>query len=68
MEIPSITVTQVANKLGRTTSRIRQICIEHDIGVLVGGRVRVFTPKQVKEIEKIILNDRRKKMESSVDE
>jgi hypothetical protein len=68
MNIPSITVTQVAKKVGRSTGRIRQICLEHDIGVLIGGRVRVFTPKEAKEIEKIISNDRRKNSDNSVDE
>ncbi len=68
MDIPSITVTDVARRLNRTTGRIRQICIQHGIGTLVGGRVRVFTPREVDKIALIVFHDKRKKDGIQVDD
>jgi hypothetical protein len=52
-------VQQVAEQLGVTDGRIRQICREHEIGVLL-GRDRVLTPDDVRKIKN--LPDRRKKV------
>lgn len=52
-------VQQAAVKLGLTDSRIRQICREHEIGVLL-GRDRVLTEDDIQQIQN--LPDRRKKV------
>jgi phage antirepressor YoqD-like protein len=52
-------VQQAARKLGVTDSRVRQICREHEIGVLL-GRDRVLTNEDIDRIEN--LPDRRKKV------
>lgn len=52
-------VQQAARKLGVTDSRVRQICREHEIGVLL-GRDRVLTKEDIDRIEN--LPDRRKKV------
>lgn len=52
-------VQQAARKLGVTDSRVRQICREHEIGVLL-GRDRVLTNEDIDKIEN--LPDRRKKV------
>lgn len=56
----AITVTEVAERFGRNPSRIRQLCIEHDIGVLIAGRLRVLTERDVDKIGQMLLNFRRK--------
>lgn len=52
-------VQQAAEQLELTDSRIRQICREHKIGVLL-GRDRVLTADDIEQIRN--LPDRRKKM------
>jgi hypothetical protein len=52
-------VHQAAAKIGVTDSRVRQICREHEIGVLL-GRDRVLTADDIRRIEN--LPDRRKKV------
>lgn len=56
---PFFSVQQVAKQLGLTDGRIRQICREYEIGVLL-GRDRVLTEADVNRIKN--LPDRRKKM------
>lgn len=51
---PKFTVNHAAQLFGRTTARIRQICIEHEIGELIQGRVRLLTAADVEEIGRII--------------
>lgn len=53
------TVSDVAEMLGLTTGRIRQICREFNIGQLV-GRDRLMDENDVKRIKN--LPDRRKKV------
>ncbi len=48
------TVNYAAARFERTTGRIRQICIAHDIGTLIEGRVRLLTASDVEEIGRII--------------
>jgi hypothetical protein len=50
----ALTVTEVAARFGRDSSRIRQICIEHDIGVLIAGRLRVLTEKDAEKIGRLL--------------
>jgi hypothetical protein len=56
---PFFSVQQVAEQLGLTDGRIRQICREYEIGVLL-GRDRVLTVEDVNKIKN--LPDRRKKI------
>ena len=56
---PFFSVQQVAEQLGLTDGRIRQICREYEIGVLL-GRDRVLTAEDVNKIKN--LPDRRKKI------
>ena len=50
----AITVTEVARRFGRDSSRIRQLCIEHNIGVLIADRLRVLTKGDVEKIRKLL--------------
>lgn len=54
------TVADVAEQLGLTPGRIRQICREHNIGQVLGG-ARLMDEDDVKRIEN--LPDRRKKLD-----
>ena len=56
----AITVTEAATRFGRNPSRIRQICIEHKIGVLIADRLRVLTERDVQRIGKILVEYGRK--------
>lgn len=51
-------VQQVADELGITDRRVRQICTEHEIGIML-GRDRVLTNDDLRRIKN--LPDRRKK-------
>lgn len=51
-------VQQAASQIGVTDGRIRQICREHEIGVVI-GRDRVLTEEDIERIKN--LPDRRKK-------
>lgn len=48
------TVSSVAERFGKTTGRIRQICRKYDIGTLVAGRFRILEKRDVDRIEKIL--------------
>ena len=50
----TFTVQDAAKQFCRTTARIRQICIQHDIGKLIEGRIRILTSGDVRKIGKII--------------
>lgn len=52
------TVSEVAEQAGVTTSRIRQICIEHGIGTHY-GQYRLLTKEERDQI--LALPDRRRK-------
>lgn len=56
----AITVTEVAMRFRRNPSRIRQLCIAHNIGVLIAGKLRLLTEKDVDRIGKMLLDFRRK--------
>lgn len=44
------TVNDAAERFDRTTARIRQICIEQDIGVLVEERIRLLSKDDMRKI------------------
>lgn len=46
------TVSEVAEIMGISPSRIRQICIEHDIGTVL-GKTRVFTKSELKRLQDV---------------
>ncbi len=48
------TVRDAAEQFGRTTARIRQICIKHEIGTLIEGRVRILKAKDIRKIGRFI--------------
>lgn len=50
----TFTVTDAAERFNRTTARIRQICIEHEIGKLIEERIRLLTARDMEKIGKII--------------
>lgn len=47
------TVTQAAQKVGVSSTRIRQICIEHDIGQKVSDHIRILSDEDVEQLIKI---------------
>lgn len=51
---PKFTVTDAANRFRRSTARICQICLDNEIGKVIGGRVRILSTQDVKRIGKII--------------
>lgn len=57
----NLTVSDAAERFERDPSRIRQICIEYEIGENVEGRIRLLTESDMQKIGKIIENDGRKK-------
>lgn len=46
------TVKEAAEELGVTAARVRQICIEHDIGKVI-GRDRLFTPEDMERLQSV---------------
>lgn len=49
-----VTVTEAARRTRKTVSRIRQICRQHDIGILITCRLRLLSNADLRKIEKII--------------
>lgn len=54
------TVKEAASMFDRVPSRIRQICLEHDIGTSVEGRIRILSPADLEKIRKVIEETGRK--------
>jgi hypothetical protein len=52
MNTPLKTTQEVAQIFGVTDGRIRQIGRQEDIGAMIGG-TRVFTPSDIRKIERI---------------
>jgi hypothetical protein len=50
----TFTVNDAADRFARTTGRIRQICIEHEIGNLIENRIRLLSAADVRKIGRII--------------
>lgn len=50
----SMTVAQVAKKLGVTPGRIRQLCIEHTVGVLFTPRIRILSPRDESFLKRVL--------------
>lgn len=48
------TVNDAAKRFERSTARIRQICIEHEIGELIENRIRLLSATDVRKIGQII--------------
>jgi hypothetical protein len=59
------TVKDAAARFNRTTGRIRKICIDHDIGESIEGRIRFLTERDMDRIERAIDKDWRKKSSES---
>lgn len=51
-------VMDVADKLGVSDARVRQLCIEYEIGQIVGSS-RVLTEEDVEQLEEIRSNQRK---------
>ncbi len=51
----NITVKDAAERFNRTTARIRQICIEHEIGDVIENRIRILSRADLREIGRIIV-------------
>ncbi len=47
------TVSQVAEEIGVTSTRIRQICIEHGIGKKITDHMRLLSEEDVEQIKDI---------------
>ena len=54
IEKDEFTVNEAAERFGRTTARIRQICIKHGIGRCMGGRIRILKSRDLDRIGRII--------------
>lgn len=48
------TVREAAERFKRDPSRIRQICIEHEIGESIEGRIRILSSADMAKIGQII--------------
>ena len=48
------TVKQAASKFNKTPGRIRQICREHEIGVVIENRIRLLSPSDMRDISQIL--------------
>jgi hypothetical protein len=59
-----ITVSDVAEMTGKTSGRIRQIAIEHEIGTCYHNRLRLFTKAEAAKIAKIIAGNGRSRKNS----
>lgn len=46
------TVKEVAEKFGITDARVRQLCIDHDIGS-IKGNTRILSAEDLKRFEKV---------------
>lgn len=55
------TVNDAADRFGRSTARIRQICIQHEIGETIGNRLRILTEAELERIGKIISENGRER-------
>ena len=49
----AFTAKQVAQQIGVTSTRVRQICIEHEIGHKIGNFLRLLSEEDVEQIKKI---------------
>ena len=54
MKTDEFTVNQAAEKFGRTTGRIRQICLKHNLGTCHRKRIRLLTATDMGKIQAII--------------
>lgn len=54
------TVSQIAKDVSRTPCRIRQICRDHDLGVMLEGGTRVLDQGEYNRILDILATDRRR--------
>lgn len=54
MQVENITVAAAADRLGVSSSRLRQICREFSIGQKVTDRMRLLTESEVYELETIL--------------
>ncbi len=54
MDSKSIFVTDAARELRVTSGRIRQLCIEHDIGKMLHPRLRMLSPRDIQSLRKIL--------------
>lgn len=50
----NLTVKDAARRFNRTTARIRQICIAHEIGEVIENRIRLLSRDNMREIGRII--------------
>lgn len=48
------TVTDAAGEFGKTPARIRQICLEHGIGLSIENRIRLLSRSDIGRIKEII--------------
>lgn len=60
-EKATFTVNDAADKFNRSTGRIRQICIEREIGELIENRIRLLSPADMRRIGRIIAEEGYKK-------
>jgi hypothetical protein len=50
-------VTEVARRLNRTTGRIRQLCLAHNIGICYGDRYRELSEADVRQLASLLRPD-----------
>ncbi len=47
------TVSDAAERFGKSSGRIRQLCLQHAIGKLVAGKIRLLSDYDLKKLGKI---------------
>ena len=58
------TTNDAARRFRRTTARIRQICIDHDIGEVVHNRIRLLTADDLERIRQHIRPKRKRRQKA----
>lgn len=54
MDRNSTCVADAAKQLRVTSGRIRQLCIEHNIGEMIHPRLRMLSPRDLQSLRKIL--------------
>lgn len=54
IEVPknTFTVADAAQRFGKDESHIRRVCIDHDLGTVMFGRIRLLKPADIRRLEK----------------
>ena len=59
-EINAITVTEAAERLGVHPRKLQRVCQRHGVGKMVSRTMRLLTPRDIRQLPKLVAIDRRK--------